>query len=236
MRLKRKVSFLPKDQDRLNHSGTVLAAFELPIAQVSDNTALIVMENAPDVSSQSPSDRDDKPSEHPSDNRLAENSQENLDARLDHAIEETFPTSDLVSVTITKGPEPDRPDEIALASAADDQQGHTEQESTEEVLDQVREALQDVVDQASSAARDLYNGGERFARRVRGQHPEAERHIRESQRAVTQRVTGPLLALFMAEVAGYALARLIHGGRQERKVDVPDYGRTDRGYAPHRDE
>jgi ElaB/YqjD/DUF883 family membrane-anchored ribosome-binding protein len=195
------------------------------------------MVNAPDVSSQSPSDRDDKPSEHPSDNRLAENSQENLDARLDHAIEETFPTSDPVSVTITKGPEPDHPDEIALASAADDQQGHTEQESTEEVLDQVREALQDVVDQASGAARDLYNRGEHYARQARDQYPEAERQIQESQRAVAQRVTGnPLLALLMAGVAGYALARLIHGGRQERKVDVPDYGRTDRGYAPHRDE
>ena len=32
-----------------------------------------------------------------------ENSRENLDRKLDHAIEETFPTSDPVSVTITKG-------------------------------------------------------------------------------------------------------------------------------------
>ncbi len=33
---------------------------------------------------------------------LPENSKENLDKKLDHAIEETFPTSDPVSVSITK--------------------------------------------------------------------------------------------------------------------------------------
>lgn len=193
------------------------------------------MVNAPDVSSQSTPDRqEDKSAERPSENRLAENSQENLDARLDHAIEETFPTSDPVSVIITKGPEPDQD---ATSSAADEQQGHSEQGSTEEALDQVREALQGVVDEASGAAHDLYNRGEHYARQAREQYPKAARHIREGQRALTQRVAGsPLLALLMAGLAGYALARLIHSGRQERKIDVPDYGRTDRGYSPHRDE
>ncbi len=33
---------------------------------------------------------------------LPENSKENLDKKLDHAIEETFPTSDPISVKITK--------------------------------------------------------------------------------------------------------------------------------------
>ena len=69
------------------------------------------MVNASGISNQSTPDRaEPKPAECPPDNKLPENSQENLDARLDHAIEETFPTSDPVSVTITKGPEPDRPD------------------------------------------------------------------------------------------------------------------------------
>jgi hypothetical protein len=71
---------------------------------------------------------------------------------LDHVIEETFPISDPVSVTITKGP---KPDQGTTSSAADDQQGHMEQEATEEVLDEVREASKDVVDQASGAARLL---------------------------------------------------------------------------------
>jgi hypothetical protein len=38
-----------------------------------------------------------------SDKTLPENSKENLDRKLDHAVEETFPTSDPVSVQITKG-------------------------------------------------------------------------------------------------------------------------------------
>ena len=67
------------------------------------------MVNASGVNSQSAPDREERQSaECPPDNKLPENSQANLDARLDHAIEETFPTSDPVSVTITKGPEPDR--------------------------------------------------------------------------------------------------------------------------------
>ena len=167
------------------------------------------------------------------DNSLDENSQENLDARLDHAIEETFPTSDPVSVTITKGP---KPDQDATSSAANDKQGHLEQDTTEQILDQVREALHDVADQTSGAARDLYKRGEHYAEQAREQYPEAERYIREGQRAVTQRVTGnPLLALLMAGVAGYALAWMIHGQRRGSDEHVPDSGRTDRGYAPHRE-
>ena len=38
----------------------------------------------------------------PKDKKLAENSQKSLDKKLDHALEETFPTSDPVSVKITK--------------------------------------------------------------------------------------------------------------------------------------
>jgi ElaB/YqjD/DUF883 family membrane-anchored ribosome-binding protein len=196
------------------------------------------MVNASGSSNQlTPDQEEGKSPECPPDNKLPENSQENLDARLDHAIEETFPTSDPVSVTITKGPEPDRPDQGARSSSAGEQGGPPEQDSTEQILDQVREALHDVADQASGAARDMYSRGEHYARQAREHYPEAERYIREGKRAVTQRVAGnPLLALFMAGVAGYALAWLIHGERQNRKPDVPDYGRTDRGYAPYRDE
>lgn len=38
----------------------------------------------------------------PNDKKLPENSQENLDKRLDNASEESFPGSDPVSVKITK--------------------------------------------------------------------------------------------------------------------------------------
>ena len=177
-----------------------------------------------------------KPGECPPDNKLAENSQENLDARLDHAVEETFPTSDPISVHITKGPEPDHHDQEARSSSADDHLGQAEQDPTEHLLDQVRNALQDVADSASGAAQDAYDQGSRYVRQAREQYPEAEQYIREGQRAVTHRVTrNPLLALFTAGVAGYALAWMIHGQRRDRETRVPDHGRTRRGYAPQRE-
>jgi ElaB/YqjD/DUF883 family membrane-anchored ribosome-binding protein len=196
------------------------------------------MVNASGISSQlSPDQEEGKSAECPPDSKLPENSQENLDARLDHAIEETFPTSDPVSVTITKGPEPHRPDQEASSSSADDQPSRAEQGSTAHVLDQVREALNDVAGSATEAAGNVYSRGERYAQQAREQYPEAERYVREGQRAVTERVAGnPLLALLMAGAIGYALAWMIHGQRRGRDEHIPDYGRTNRGYAPHRDE
>ncbi|WP_201841712.1 hypothetical protein [Microvirga zambiensis] len=171
----------------------------------------------------------------PPDNKLPENSQENLDARLDHAIEETFPTSDPVSVTITKGPAPEHPDKHAGVSTPGSPEAQQEQDSAEKVLNQVREALHEVSEQASGAARAVYTRGERYVRHAGEQYPEAEHYIRAGQQAVTHRVTeNPLLVLFMAGVAGYALAWLIHGPKRDRQPDVPDHARTHRGYAPHR--
>src|ERR687898_700607 len=129
------------------------------------------MVNASGTSSQlTPNRAEPKSAECPPDNKLPENSQENLDARLDHAIEETFPTSDPVSVIITKGPEPDLE---SRSSAAGVRQSNPRQAPTEHVLDQVREALHDVVEQSSGAARDVYSQGERWARQARVQYPEA---------------------------------------------------------------
>ena len=177
-----------------------------------------------------------KPGECPPDNKLAENSQENLDARLDHAVEETFPTSDPISVHITKGPEPAPPAQEAPSSSADDHLGQAEQDPTEQLLDQVREALLDVTDSVSGATQDAYDQGSRYVRQAREQYPEAEQYIREGQRAVTHRVTrNPLLALFTAGVAGYVLAWMIHGQRRDRETRVPDHGRARRGYAPQRE-
>ncbi len=178
-----------------------------------------------------------QPAECPPDNALPENSQENLDARLDHGIEETFPTSDPVSVHITKGPEPDRPGHAARSSSWDDQEGRPEQDTAERLLDQVREALVDATDSISGAAGEVYRRGGEYARQAHAQYPEAERYVREGQQAVTRRVTdNPLLALFMAGVAGYALAWMIHGQRRSRDTQVPDYARTNRSYAPYRDK
>ncbi|MBD2750366.1 hypothetical protein IC232_27275 [Microvirga sp. BT688] len=143
----------------------------------------------------------------PPDCDLPENSQENLDARLDHAIEETFLTSDPISVTITKGPEPDRSDKEAHASSADDEQGRPEQDANEHLLDQVREVLNDVAGSASEAAGNIYSRGEHYVRQAGERYPEAERYVREGQSLVTRYTTAnPLLSLFMAGAIGYALA------------------------------
>jgi hypothetical protein len=195
------------------------------------------MVNASGTSSQlTPNRAEPKPAECPPDNKLPENSQENLDARLDHAIEETFPTSDPVSVTITKGPEPDRSDREAGASMADDQEGQPEQGSTEHVLDQVREALNDVAGSATEAAGNVYSRGERYVRRAGERYPQAQRYVREGQDLVSRYTTGnPLLSLFIAGAFGYALAWMIHGERKNRDRYVPDYARTRRGYASQGD-
>jgi hypothetical protein len=191
------------------------------------------MVNTPSISSQSTSDGEEsKAAVSPPDNKLPENSKENLDARLDHAIEETIPTSDPVSVTITKGPEPEPAVQEDRASSADAQQA-----STEHVLDQVREALHEVTDQASEAARDVYGQGRRYVRQAADRYPEAERYVREGQSLVSHYTTGnPLLSLLMAGAIGYALAWMIHGQRRGQDEHIPDYGRTNRGYAAHRGE
>jgi FtsZ-interacting cell division protein ZipA len=196
------------------------------------------MVNVSGISSQLYPDRAEPKSQKcPPDSKLPENSQENLDARLDHAIEETFPTSDPVSVTITKGPEPVRSDQEAHSSSADDQQDQPDQGSTEHVLDQVREALNDIAESASEVAGTVYDYTERYAQQAGEQYPQAQHYVREGQRLVTRHTTrNPLLSLFVAGALGYALAWLIHGKTRDREWDVPDYGRTNRGYAPHRGE
>ncbi|QRM34305.1 hypothetical protein [Microvirga sp. VF16] len=195
------------------------------------------MANASGIGSQPTPDRaEPKSAECPPDNMLPENSQESLDARLDHAIEETFPTSDPVSVTITKGPEPDRSDQEANISSADDQQGQPEQGSTEHVLDQVREALNDVAGSAAEAVGTVYSQGERYVRHAGERYPQAERYVREGQSLVGRYTTGnPLLSLFVAGALGYALAWMIHGERRNRDRRVPDYARTRRDYASQGD-
>ncbi|WP_404291057.1 hypothetical protein ACD578_03925 [Microvirga sp. RSM25] len=196
------------------------------------------MVNASGISSQpTPDQEKGKSAECPPDSKLPENSQENLDARLDHAIEETFPTSDPVSVTITKGPEPHRPDQEASSSSADDQQSQPRQDSTAHVLDQVREALNDVAGNAAEVAGTVYRQGENYARQAGERYPEAQQYAREAQRLVTRHTTGsPLLSLVVAGALGYALAWMIHGERRNRDRHVPDYSRTGRGYAPHRSQ
>ncbi|WP_084731462.1 hypothetical protein [Microvirga vignae] len=199
------------------------------------------MVNAPGISSQSAPERKERKSEAcPPDNKLPENSQENLDARLDHAIEETFPTSDPVSVTVTKTAV--TPDQQAGASTASSRQSRdgrdqAEQETAEKLLDQVREAMQDVAQTASGTVREAYHEGQHYLRQARDRYPKAERSYQESRRLVRQQITAnPWPWLLMAGAVGYALAWMIHGEARGRERHVPEYARTRRGYTSHRDD
>lgn len=198
------------------------------------------MVNAPSASSQPrPDEAKSQPGFCPPDCDLPENSKENLDARLDHAIEETFPTSDPISVMVTKkAVAPDLQEETSPASSSQSReaQSQAEQEAAEDLLDQVREALQDVAQTASGTVREAYRDGRRYVRRAHERYPEAERYYHKGRQAVQQRAAeNPLFSLLMAGAVGYALAWMIHGERRGRDTRLPDYTRTRRGYAPHRD-
>jgi hypothetical protein len=172
----------------------------------------------------------------PPDNKLPENSQENLDARLDHAIEETFPTSDPVSVTITKGAGVDPHGRETAPASRLGSEHQSGQDATGHVLDQVREALNDVAGSASAVAGTAYRQGERYARQVGEQYPQAQHYAREAQRLAARHATGnPLLSPFVAGAIGYALAWMIHGERRNRDRHVPDYAKTRHGYASQGD-
>lgn len=168
------------------------------------------MVNKPSVSTESvPRKEANQPGECPPDSKLPENTQENLDAKLDHAIEETFPTSDPVSVTITKG-------------GAIDYDHHEEPDTAERVLDQVRGSLNGVRHRASGAAHSAYSQGERYLRQARESYPEAERLYQEGNRAVRRRVAeSPWLALLVAGATGYGLAWLIHASSRDRASPRP---------------
>jgi len=172
----------------------------------------------------------------PPDSKLPENSKENLDARLDHAIEETFPTSDPVSVTITKGAGIDPHGREASPASGSDQKTGAGQDSTEGLLDQVREALSDVAEGASKVAGTAYSHGERYARQIDEQYPEARRYAGEARRVVNRYTSeSQILSLIVAGAIGYALAWMTHGERRNRDRHVPDYAKTRHGYASQGD-
>ena len=79
------------------------------------------------------------------DKALPENSQQNLNKKLDGAVEETFPSSDPVSVSITKGGaveydhDDDEAEDPSILRSNPGQQG-----TSESLLNQAKEKLSDV--------------------------------------------------------------------------------------------
>jgi hypothetical protein len=149
----------------------------------------------------------------PKDNALPENSKENLERKLDHAIKETFPSSDPVSVSITKGGAIDYDSQDAAASAAQGNKNQEGQGTAENLLGQARETVANVAGAASEAAREAYDQGRRYASAARERYPEAERYYQEGTQTVRQQAAeNPLLTLLVGVGIGYALAWMIHSG------------------------
>jgi len=189
------------------------------------------MANSPTSGSPSTHDRDAPSEGHVPDHKLPENSHENLDSKLDHAIEETFPTSDPISVKITKGGaiDYDRQDREQAAAEKNQRQG------SEGLLRQAKEQVRNVAQRTTEAARAQYDQGRHYAHDISERYPQVERTYREGSRAVGEAVTGnPILALVVAGAVGYALAWLIHGSHRETERTVPDYARTRYAYRPSR--
>jgi len=163
------------------------------------------------------------------DRSLPENTRENLDKKLDHAVEETFPTSDPVSVSITKGGAANYGEQggatTTVIPAASAQQG-----AAEHLLDEAREKLSAARGTVAEAAQDAYDQGSRYLRETMNRHPEAERYYRQGSQALRQEVTEhPLVTLLLGIGLGYALAWAIH--RSPTSEGVPDYARTRRVYS-----
>ena len=165
-------------------------------------------------------------------NTLSENSKDKLDKKLDRAVEETFPASDPVSMSVTKGGAIDYGDEGVSTSA---RPGKPQEKSTaEHILTEAKEKLSEAGSTVSEAAHEAYAQGSQYVREVMDDYPEAERYYRQGTAAV-RRHENPLLTLVLGLGIGYALALIIHGFASSGTKGVPDYARTRRVYAPHRD-
>ncbi len=162
------------------------------------------------------------------DKNLRANSQKNLDRALDHAIEETFPTSDPVSVQITKGGAIDYDDAgnpLPQSGRGTDAPGYVEQAT---------EALTFMAGSASEMAQGAYDQGRRYAREAAERYPQAGRYYQKSRQvAQAYAPENPMLTLLLGAAVGYGMAWVIHhkGWRSERPV--PDYARTKQGFKPY---
>lgn len=170
------------------------------------------------------------------DRKLAENSQANLDRKLDHAGRESFPTSDPASVTVTKN----APAQENLAGDQNPSGGGADisaASSIESIAEQVSDAAQaayakaettvkGAADSAASAARETYEQGRAYGRRAAEQYPAAERYYATVR---DQAPDNPVLVFFAGAVVGFALAWFTKSAGSDNRV--PDYARTRSGYA-----
>jgi hypothetical protein len=156
----------------------------------------------------------------PSDAALPENTRENLERKLDHAIEETFPTSDPVAVTITKGGAIDYDEHGPAVPNQGGSQGSSQPDTGEAIVTQAKEALSGAARTASEVAGEAVEQGRRYARQAAERFPQAARYSREGiERARSYAAEAPLLTAIVGFALGYALAWAIHS-RSHREEAV----------------
>jgi ElaB/YqjD/DUF883 family membrane-anchored ribosome-binding protein len=175
-----------------------------------------------------------------SDKSLPENSKQSLDQKLDHAIYETFPTSDPVSVQVTKGGAIDYDDAGNPISSPSEQ--NPSSSASEGLVEQAKEALGHVAEGATEMASNTYEQGRRYARDayeqgrryVRGtaeRYPQAERYYEQSRQMVREYTPeNPMVTLLLGAAIGYGMAWMIHHRGWREDQHVPDYARTRRRY------
>jgi hypothetical protein len=166
---------------------------------------------------------------------LAENSPANLDRRFDRALEETFPTSDSVSVTITKGGAIDY-DEHGMAISGppitSSQRAHG---TAKRPLNEAKDALSDGATATSGGARAATDRNEHDAGEAVDKRPEAERKVREGIRVVRQADQNPLLMPLVGVGIGYALAWMVYAGGPATRKSTSHHNRPQRKAAHMRD-
>lgn len=179
-----------------------------------------------------------------SDKRLPENSQQNLDKKLDHAIYETFPTSDPVSVQVTKGGAIDY-DDAGNPISGPSEQNPSSSGASEGLVNQAKEALGNVANSATELAgrgyeqgrrytREAYEQGRRYAKEAAERYPQAERYYQEGRRVAREYTPeNPMLTLLLGAAIGYGMAWVIHHQSWRSERHIPDYARTRRGYKPY---
>ena len=150
----------------------------------------------------------------------AENELKKMQQRLvDDTVDDSFPASDPPAWT-TGGSK-----SVAARTETDRDEGNRDETAGESRARQLAE-------QALHVAQSALRTGERYLEEARRQWPQAERYYRQGRESLARPVeTYPLAAVFLAAVAGYGLAMLIHGrsrSPQQVRRNMPAYGRRPR--------
>ena len=154
----------------------------------------------------------------------AESELKKMQQRLvDDTVDDSFPASDPPAWT-TGGSK-----SVAARSEGDRDERNDDRTGPE---GRARRAVEGLTEQASHLAQSARRTGERYLDEARRHWPEAERYYRQGRQTLARPVESyPLAAVFVAALAGYSLALLIHGrasSPRPTRRNLPAYGKRPR--------